>query len=72
MAITDSKTANIPIIDISGSIPEFEVAKQLVDAATIYGFVYIKNEGKDIPVQVIEDAFSLVLYFIYIYISNSL
>jgi isopenicillin N synthase-like dioxygenase len=62
MATTSSKTADIPIIDISGSIPEVEVAKQLVDAATIYGFVYIKNEGKDIPVQVIEDAFTLVPY----------
>jgi isopenicillin N synthase-like dioxygenase len=60
MANTNDMTVDIPIIDISGSIPEVEVAKKLVEAAAIYGFVYIKNEGKDIPVQVIEDAFSLV------------
>ncbi|KAK0124213.1 hypothetical protein ONS95_009192 [Cadophora gregata] len=63
MAISHGKTAGsngqIPVIDISGSLPESEVAKQLVDAAATYGFVYVKNEGKDIPVNVIEDVFQL-------------
>lgn len=60
MAVTQNMTSQIPIIDISGVLPEIEVAKQLVDAATTYGFVYIKNEGKDIPVEVIDNIFALV------------
>jgi isopenicillin N synthase-like dioxygenase len=60
MAATNGNTGQIPVIDISGSTPEAEVAKQLVDAATTYGFVYIKNQGKDIPVEVIEKTFALV------------
>jgi isopenicillin N synthase-like dioxygenase len=50
----------IPVIDISGSLPEAEVAKQLVDAAATYGFVYIRNLGKDIPVEAIDRTFDLV------------
>lgn len=53
---------HIPVIDISGSAPEEQVAKELVEAATTYGFVYIKNEGKDIPVKAISNAFALVRY----------
>ncbi|KAM3088258.1 hypothetical protein ACMFMG_002313 [Clarireedia jacksonii] len=49
----------IPVIDISGSLPEAEVAKQLVDAAATYGFVYIRNLGKDIPVEAIDRTFDL-------------
>ncbi|KAH7418988.1 oxidoreductase-like protein [Cadophora sp. MPI-SDFR-AT-0126] len=56
---TSGSTGQIPVIDISGSRPESEVAKQLVDAAATYGFVYVKNEGKDIPVDVIDDIFQL-------------
>lgn len=50
----------IPVIDISGSIPEDEVAKQLVDAAATSGFVYIRNLGQDIPVDAIDRTFELV------------
>lgn len=50
----------IPIIDISGPVPEAEIAKQLVDAATTFGFVYIRNLGKDIPVDAIDKTFELV------------
>ena len=60
MTTTNGDTGQIPVIDISGPTPEAEVAKQLVDAATSYGFVYIKNQGKDIPVEAIEKTFSLV------------
>jgi hypothetical protein len=49
----------IPVIDISGS-PEAEVAKKLVDAAATYGFVYVKSEGKDIPIEAIDHIFQLV------------
>ena len=53
-------TDQIPIIDISGPLPQSEVARQLVDAAATYGFVYVKNQGKDIPVEVIDSIFDLV------------
>lgn len=55
-----TQTAQIPVIDVSGNQPEAEVAEALVDAAATYGFVYIKNEGKDIPVAVIDRMFELV------------
>ncbi|EDN95653.1 hypothetical protein SS1G_11532 [Sclerotinia sclerotiorum 1980 UF-70] len=57
MSSTDE--GKIPIIDISGSVPEAEVAKQLVDAAATFGFVYIRNLGKDIPVDAIDRTFEL-------------
>jgi isopenicillin N synthase-like dioxygenase len=60
MAITNGHTGQIPVIDISGPLPESEIAAQLVDAAATYGFVYVKNEGKDIPVEAIESLFDLV------------
>lgn len=60
MKTTSESTGLIPVIDISGSTPEDEVADQLVEAATKYGFVYIKNEGKDIPVKAIDNLFDLV------------
>ena len=60
MATTDGEISHIPVIDISGSTPEVDVAQQLVDAAATFGFVYIKNQGKDIPVEAIENTFGLV------------
>ncbi|QSZ36908.1 hypothetical protein DSL72_008998 [Monilinia vaccinii-corymbosi] len=57
MSSTDE--GKIPVIDISGSVPEAEVAKQLVDAAAAFGFVFIRNLGKDIPVHAIERTFEL-------------
>jgi len=60
MSTTNGATgAQIPVIDISGDAPESEVAKALVDAAATYGFVYIKNQGKDIPVEAIDRTFEL-------------
>jgi isopenicillin N synthase-like dioxygenase len=60
MVTTNGQGGQIPVIDVSGTTPEVEVAKQLVDAASTYGFVYIKNEGKDIPVETIDGLFELV------------
>jgi isopenicillin N synthase-like dioxygenase len=60
MATTNGHTGQIPVIDISGPLPESEIAEQLVDAAATYGFVYVKNEGKDIPVEAIDSVFDLV------------
>ncbi|OTB07769.1 hypothetical protein M426DRAFT_317662 [Hypoxylon sp. CI-4A] len=54
------KSAAIPIIDISAEgADEVQIAKELVDAAVEYGFVYIKNSGRDISAKQIENAFSL-------------
>lgn len=58
MAISNGDSGLIPVIDLTG--PESEVAKQLVDAAATYGFVYIKSLGKDIPVEAIDGIFDLV------------
>lgn len=58
--MSSSNEGRIPVIDISGSVPQSEVAKQLVDAAATFGFVYIKNLGKDIPVDAIDRTFELV------------
>ncbi|KAK4251047.1 hypothetical protein C7999DRAFT_28363 [Corynascus novoguineensis] len=50
--------AKIPVIDLSGD-DQTQVAKDLVEAAIEHGFVYIKNTGKDIPVEAIDGAFAL-------------
>jgi isopenicillin N synthase-like dioxygenase len=60
MAIQNPDQGQIPVIDISGTRPVVETAEELVKAASTYGFVYIKNEGKDIPVEVIDDLFDVV------------
>ncbi|KAI1098955.1 2OG-Fe(II) oxygenase superfamily protein [Jackrogersella minutella] len=53
-------TAPIPIIDISAEgANQAQVAKELVDAAVEYGFVYIKNAGRDISTEQIENAFNI-------------
>ncbi len=54
-------TAKIPIIDISAEgADEAKVAQELVDAAVEYGFIYIKNTGRDIPAEQIDHIFDLV------------
>ncbi|KAG5999330.1 hypothetical protein E4U54_001908 [Claviceps lovelessii] len=50
-------SANIPLIDLSGD-PSI-VANQLVDAAVEHGFIYIRNQGHDIPPASIDEAFAL-------------
>ncbi|KAI6715800.1 hypothetical protein JHW43_001622 [Diplocarpon mali] len=57
--MTQEQAGQIPIIDISGPLSELEVARQLVDAAALHGFAYVRNEGKDIPVEAIESMFQL-------------
>jgi len=57
MAATNGHTGQIAVIDLSG--PEETVARELVDAAATYGFVYIKSLGKDIPVESIDNIFAL-------------
>ncbi|KAI0396845.1 hypothetical protein F5Y17DRAFT_418066 [Xylariaceae sp. FL0594] len=55
-----TNAAPIPIIDISGhGDDETRVAKELVDAAAEYGFVYIKNTGQDISFTQVERAFNI-------------
>jgi isopenicillin N synthase-like dioxygenase len=49
---------HLPVLDISN--PDSAVAKRLVDAISTYGFVYIKNDGYNIPVDGLESMFSLV------------
>ncbi|OIW29930.1 2OG-Fe(II) oxygenase superfamily protein [Coniochaeta ligniaria NRRL 30616] len=51
--------AKIPVIDISDDANQLQVAKDLVEAAVEHGFIYIKNTGKDIPVDSIENAFNI-------------
>lgn len=58
MEAVNGRAGQIPVIDLSG--PETEVAKQLVDAAATYGFVYVKSQGKDIPIEDIDNIFALV------------
>lgn len=57
-----SSAARIPVIDISatGEEAQAKVAQELVEAAIEHGFVYIKNRGADIPVEVVDNAFELV------------
>ncbi|KAL7625083.1 hypothetical protein AAE478_004297 [Parahypoxylon ruwenzoriense] len=53
-------TATIPIIDISAEgADQAQVAKELVDAAVEYGFVYIKNAGRDISPEQIDNVFNV-------------
>ena len=59
MDIGSDSAGLIPVIDISGSAPEYDVAEQLVNAAARHGFLYIKNEGKDIPIDAIENMFEI-------------
>lgn len=56
-----TSVANIPVIDISDDTQDqAQVAKELVEAAIEHGFIYIKNTGKDIPVEDVDKAFELV------------
>lgn len=56
-----TKVAKIPVIDIAAEGgDQARVARDLVEAAIEHGFIYIKNTGKDIPVDAIENAFNLV------------
>ncbi|KAG5974028.1 hypothetical protein E4U56_005012 [Claviceps arundinis] len=47
----------IPLIDLSGD--PSTVASQLVNAAAEHGFIYIRNQGHDIPAGSVDEAFEL-------------
>ncbi|KAI1438764.1 2OG-Fe(II) oxygenase superfamily protein [Xylaria sp. CBS 124048] len=55
-----AKAAPIPIIDITGA-PEDQarIAKELVDAAAEYGFVYIRTAREDISPEQVKQAFDI-------------
>ncbi|USP81934.1 uncharacterized protein yc1106_09208 [Curvularia clavata] len=57
MSRLDPGQNSIPVIDISN--PSEEVAQQVLDAASKYGFLYIKNDGVTIPPQDIDGMFKL-------------
>ncbi|KAJ8108515.1 hypothetical protein OPT61_g8123 [Boeremia exigua] len=52
-----AESMTIPVIDISN--PSDEVARQVLDAASTHGFLFIKNDGVTIPPQDIDDMFKL-------------
>lgn len=54
----DSHEMKIPVIDISN--PNDDVARQILDAASTHGFLFIKNDGVTISPQDIDDMFKLV------------
>ncbi|KAK5662955.1 hypothetical protein OQA88_6367 [Cercophora sp. LCS_1] len=55
-----AQAAKIPVIDISSNGEnETQIAKDLVEAAVEHGFIYIRNTGKDIPLEAVDGAFAL-------------
>lgn len=60
MTTNNTTAGQIPVIDISGASSEVDIAEELVKAASTYGFVYVKNEGKDISVEQIDHIFDVV------------
>jgi len=56
-----AQVAKLPVIDISDpSQDEAQVAQELVEAAIEHGFLYIKNTGRDIPIDAVGGVFDLV------------
>lgn len=58
MPHSETENTDIPVIDVSN--PNAEVARQILDAASTHGFLFIKNDGLTIPPQDIDDMFRLV------------
>ena len=58
MPHAESGDTTIPVIDISN--PTDEVARQVLDAASTHGFLFIKNDGVTIPPKDIDEMFKLV------------
>lgn len=54
----EMENTDIPVIDISN--PSDVVARQVLEAASTHGFLFIKNDGVTIPPQDIDDMFKLV------------
>ncbi|KAJ4339851.1 hypothetical protein N0V95_007662 [Ascochyta clinopodiicola] len=57
MSHPDLDSDSIPVIDISN--PSDETARQVLDAASTHGFLFIKNDGVTIPPKDIDDMFKL-------------
>ena len=55
---SNGETTDIPVIDISSG--DAAVGKALIEASEKYGFVFVKNLGKDISIEDIDEAFQLV------------
>ncbi|KZF26578.1 oxidoreductase-like protein [Xylona heveae TC161] len=55
--MSGAAAVELPIIDLSK--PSAEVGEEIVNAAATYGFLYIKNTGRDIKPEAIERAFEL-------------
>jgi isopenicillin N synthase-like dioxygenase len=53
----ESKDTTIPVIDLSN--PSDETARQVLDAASTHGFLFIKNDGVTIPPADIDEMFKL-------------
>jgi isopenicillin N synthase-like dioxygenase len=65
MATTTTKhngRIQIPVINLArtSSSGELAIAEELVKAAAVHGFVYVKNLGEHISVQEIDRVFVLV------------
>ena len=58
MSRSETKNADIPIIDISN--PSAEVAQQVLDAASTHGFLFIQNDGALLPTEHVNSMFDLV------------
>lgn len=58
MSRSEAKDTTIPVIDISTQ--SHDVARQVLEAASTHGFLFIKNDGVTIPPQDIDDMFKLV------------
>jgi hypothetical protein len=58
MPHSEVENTDIPVIDVSA--PSADVARQVLDAASTHGFLFIKNDGVTIPPQDIDDMFKLV------------
>ena len=57
MSSTGIDTVDIPVIDIAPT--NHDAPKQLLDAATKYGFVFVENDEAIIPAKDIDQLFSL-------------
>jgi len=63
--MASKEVIQLPVLDLANS--SVETAKELVEAVKKYGFVFIKNNHGEIPVQDIDHMFALVgisLYFL--------
>ena len=58
MPHSEMENTDIPVIEISN--PSDDVARQVLEAASTHGFLFIKNDGVTMPPQDIDDMFKLV------------